>query len=324
MSLSGVDPVIVVRGHLGFGDCIHQRAIVRTLMERGENVVLETFYSALYQDLCDKGLRLQPIQGHPARVREETKLLRDPSLILPDACRYRLSYNARTVHKYGSILAAQYACCGIRMPARPDFSIPVPNEWKLAAVMKGAINFHKPTMVYRPLVLNNLFHCEARLPDVDAYAALFESIRERYHVVSVANLGDYGEHIVGPEMDADVKFHRGELSCEELIGLYASADLAFTCAGFAPVLAQAVGTSTVVVYGGHEGYRTTNSVGEHLAPTLAIEPLNVCECHGGHYTRGPNQELVKPVRTHECDKTMDLDAALHSLQKWEEWHYAHA
>jgi ADP-heptose:LPS heptosyltransferase len=137
-----------------------------------------------------------------------------------------------------------------------------------------------------------------------------------YHVVSVANLGDYGEHIVGPEMDVDTKFHRGELPFEELAGLYAEADLAFTCAGFAPVLAQAVGTRCVIVYGGHEGYRTTNSVGAHLAPTLPVEAINQCECHGGHYTRGAGGELVKPSRTHECDKTLDLDAALRSLREF--------
>jgi len=180
-------------------------------------------------------------------------------------------------------------------------------------------------MVYRPLVLNNLFHCEQRLPDVSAYEALYKSIRDQYHVVSVANLGDHGEHIVGPEMPVDIKFHRGELPFEELVGLYAEADLAFTCAGFAPVLAQAVGTRNVIVYGGHEGYRTTNIVGAHLAQTLPIEPNNVCECHGGHYTRGPGGVgLVKPEKTHECDKTINLPAALDRLRVFAERMHADA
>jgi len=144
-------------------------------------------------------------------------------------------------------------------------------------------------------------------------------VREHYFVVSACNLGDYGERIVGPEMDADLKLHRGELSFEELAGLYAEADLAFTCAGFAPVLAQAVGTRCVIVYGGHEGYRTTNAVGAHLAPTLAIEPINVCECHGGHYSRGPGGVgLVKPARDHDCDKTIYLPRALERLRDFVE------
>lgn len=306
--------MIVVRGHLGFGDCIHQRALVRDLM-REDDVLLQTFYSAMYQDLREEGLLLQSIPGHPPRVRERVPLGRDRVHVPADARQVRLRYNAATVHRHGSILAAQYACADMRMPEQPDFSLPVMTEWREAArTIVG--NSSKPIMVYRPLVLNNLFHCEQRLPDVKTYAALCESIRDDYFVVSVCNLGNYGERIVGPEPDANLKLHHGELPFEELVGLYAEADLAFTCAGFAPVLAQAVGTPTVVVYGGHEGYSTTNIVGAHLAPTLPIEATNQCNCHGGHYTRGPNQELVKPVRDHDCDKTIDLPAALARLHSF--------
>lgn len=307
--------MIVIRGHLGFGDCLHQRAIVRTFMERGEQVVLETFYAAMYYDLRAKGLKLQPIKGHPPRVREQGRLVRDHVDVPHDATRARLGYSAATVHAHGTILGAQYACCGLTMPERPDFSLPVPDAWRAMARARANVPYlDKPLMVYRPLVLNNLFHCEQRLPDVGTYARLFDSIRDKYHVVSVCNLGDYGEHIVGPEMHADVKFHAGELSFEELVGLYAEADLAFTCAGFAPVLAQAVGTRTVIVYGGHEGYGTTNIVGAHLAPTLPIEAVNQCECHGGHYSRGPGGGLVKPVIDHVCDKTVNEVDALMKLQ----------
>lgn len=308
--------MIVIRGHLGFGDCIHQRAIINTLMENGEtNIVLDTFYDALYQDQVARGLRLRRVPGHPPRIKEERELVSHRVKITSDARHVRMRYNAQTVHQHGSILAAQYACAGLTMPERPDFSIPVPQAWREAARERFGYGI-KPLMVYRPLVLNKLFHCEQRLPDVDAYAQLFESIRDDYHVVSVANLGNYGEHIVGPEMDADLKLHHGELSFEELVGLYCESDLAFTCAGFAPVLAQAVGTRCVIVYGGHEGYSTTNVVGKHLAPTLAIEAVNQCECHGGHYTRGPNQELVKPVKDHDCDKYIDLYEAKLSLYRF--------
>ncbi len=316
--------MIVIRGHLGFGDCIHQRAVVRTLMERGEQVLLETFYSALYQDLVADGMKIQGIGGHPPRIREDAKLPIGRVSIPHGARQVRMSYNADAIRKHGSILGAQYACAGLTMPQRPDFSIPVPEQWRQMARRRIG-SFSKPLMVYRPTVLNNLFHCEPRLPDLKTYAALFESVRDRYHVVSVANLGDNGEYIEGPEMPADTKYHRGELAFEELTGLYAEADLAFTCAGFAPVLAQAVGTRTVIVYGGHEGFRTTNSVGAHLAPTLAIEPVNVCECHAGHYFRVENRAgLVKPSQTHQCDKTIDLRAALSKLHEFVERQNAYA
>ncbi len=303
--------MIVIRGHLGFGDCVHQRAIIRTMMEQGEtDIVLETFYGAMYHDLVERGLKLRKISGHPPRIKELNTFPSHRISSIAGAAHFKLRYNATTVHQHGSILAAQYACCGMTMPKHPDFSLVVPDAWRKMARKRLGITSTKPLMVYRPLVLNNLFHCDARLPDVESYATLYRSICHDYHVVSVCNLGDYGEHIVGPEMAADTAFHRGELPFEELVGLYAEADLAFTCAGFAPVLAQAVGTRTVVVYGGHEGYKTTNSVGAHLAPTMAIEPANVCECHAGHYTRGVGGGLVKPKKDHECDKTLDVETAL--------------
>ncbi len=308
--------MIVIRGHLGFGDCLHQRAILRTLFEQGEtDIVLDTFYGAMYHDLIQRGLRLRPIKGHPPRVRERGHFINRRTEIADGAVHAKLRYNATSVHEHGSILAAQYACCGLTMPEKPDFSLVVPDEWRgLARERLGRIT--KPLMVYRPLVLNNLFRCEQRLPDVDAYATLYESIRDQFHVVTIANLGDYGEAIVGPGMPADTEFLHGELEYETLVGLFAEANLVFSCAGFAPVLAQAVGTPTAIVYGGHEGFKTTNSVGAHLAPSLAIEPLNVCECHGGHYTRGPGGELVKPVKDHECDKTLDLPIALTRLKEF--------
>lgn len=317
--------MIIMRGHLGFGDCLHQRAIVRTLMDAGEDVILETFYVNMYHDLVERGLRLQPIAGHPPRVREQGRFTRAIASRAGNAgARHaRLTYNAATVHRHGSILGAQYACCGLTMPERPDFNMPVPDEWRGAARARLGRS-DKPLMVYRPTVLNDMFHCEQRLPDIASYAALYESVRDRYHVVSLCNLGNCNEHIAGPEMPADVKFHHGELPFEELAGLYAEADVAFTCAGYAPVLAQAVGTRTVIVYGGHEGYRTTNSVGAHLAPTLAIEAVNQCECHGGHYSRGPDGGLVKPSRDHECDKTLDVPSALRQLQMFLEDAHADA
>ncbi len=53
----------------------------------------------------------------------------------------------------------------------------------------------------------------------------------------------------------------------------------FSPAGFGPVLAQAVGTPSITVYGGRESFRTTQRGGAHLAPTLGIDPIKPCDCH---------------------------------------------
>jgi hypothetical protein len=83
----------------------------------------------------------------------------------------------------------------------------------------------KPIMIYRPIVLNGTWPCPSRSPDPVAYAALYRSIKDRFFTVSVCNLDQKGEHIVGEEQDADLKLHHGEADFETLAGLFAEARL---------------------------------------------------------------------------------------------------
>jgi hypothetical protein len=302
--------LIVVRGMYGVGDCLHQRAVIRDLMKFDE-VVLETFYWSMYHDLIDQGLRLRLMGGIAPRIRDRKqsrmtpRSARDPR---PDH-EFRLTYHRDTIKMFGSILAAQYACVGLQMPERPDFSMSVPDAWREAAMLRvgaalrvqGASVPTKPLLVYRPSVLNDVWLSRARAPDPASYQRLYECIRDNFFVVSVANLGEKGEHIDGPEQPADIKFHRGELGFEELSGLFAEARLTLTCPGFSPVLSQTVGTPTAIVYGGNESFSTTNSVGKHLASTLALEPIKPCACH---------------LKDHDCDKTMDIPLQTQRLMEF--------
>lgn len=291
--------MLVLRSMYGIGDCIQQRAILRDVLSKGEPVILETFYKAMYHDLGRFGLRLCLIGGIPPRIRERDALRSD--IFLPrGAHRVKITYDPIRIKVHGSIMAAQYASVNMQMPEQPDFSLPVPREWRDHA--RALVGYPtKPLLVYRPIVLNNVWRAESRSPDPVLYSEIFRTLRDRYHVVSVANLGNAGEHIVGESQDADINFNRGELDFETLAGLYAEADLAFTCPGFAPVLAQAVGTKTVIVYGGNESFRTTNIVGAHLAPTLAIEPDEPCACHNKH---------------HDCNKHITLPPAIARLEEF--------
>jgi ADP-heptose:LPS heptosyltransferase len=133
-----------------------------------------------------------------------------------------------------------------------------------------------------------------------AYAALYRSIKDRFFTVSVCDLTQKGEHIVGEEQEADLKLHKWRADFETLAGLFAEAALVFGNAGFTPILAQAVGTPNICVYGGNESFRFTNVVGAHLAPTLPIEPVKPCECHDRH---------------HKCDKDIDLADALPKVKR---------
>ena len=295
--------MIVLRSMYGIGDCLHQRAVVRESMKQQDVVVLETFYRAPYHDLVEQGLHLNVVRGNKPRIRERDPL-RHSSLAIAPFSRVpwvKITYDPVRIHATGSILAAQFNSVGMQMPLKADFSLPIKPEWrKWARQAVGPVS--KPILVYRPIVLNGVWRAEARAPDPTTYRRLFRTLRARYHVVSIANLGDAGEHVVGdPEEDVDTAFNRGELDFETLIGLFAEADLAFTCPGMAAVLAQAVGTRTVIVYGANECHRTTNCVGDHLAPTLAIEPDIPCDHH---------------LKNCDCSKHITLPPAIARLEEF--------
>jgi len=154
----------------------------------------------------------------------------------------------------------------------------------------------RPWMVYRPLVARPEWRGSmARNADPGDYAALFDEIRDKFFVVSVADLAEGQEWIVGPEAKADLSFHRGELTFEALAALFEMSDLVFTSSGFAAVLGPAVGTPTISVIGGYEDPRCHDS-GAKFAPYLAIGPRAPCSCWTSQCRKA-------------CDKSIDLAPA---------------
>ena len=281
----------------GIGDNLHGRAVLRELMKT-HKVRLEGFYPAMVHDLIGQGLEFVSFAPgrHPPRIKAGEVKASHRSF----AANMKMSYSPEAIKAAGSILAAQFRSCGLAMPSRPDFSLPVPDAWRAKArtLIASWPTEGRPVLVYRPIVQNKIWECPSRSPDPKAYAALFAAIRDQFFVASVADLTQQ-EWIVGEEQSADIKLHKGELDFEALAGLFAEADLAFTNPGFTPVLSQAVGTPCIIVYGGNESFRTTNSVGAHLANTLAIEADRPCECH---------------ARTHNCDKTITLPPAIERVK----------
>jgi ADP-heptose:LPS heptosyltransferase len=175
-----------------------------------------------------------------------------------------------------------------------DFSLPVPNAWRAKALHIVRPRPGRPMMVLRPLVDRTEWGgCDTRNPDPKAYAALYNAIRSRFFVVSIADLVDRVEWICGDHLDADVALHAGELDAEALVGLIASAALTFCSPGFALIASQAVGTPVISVYGGRESSRFYE-YGARFAPTLGIDPVLPCDCF---------------LPKHQCDKRIDLDCA---------------
>jgi len=305
-------PAVNLTGHFGIGDNLHQRAVVRELM-KDYDVWLHTCHFNLFHDLIARGLKLimRPTSLHAqakTMKREHSQFVGAAFPSPPaDARPLRIGYPKSLIDRHGSILEAMFGCVGMKMPERPDFSLPLKPEWRTEvrerylnkwATEKPLFN-ERRLMIHRPITVRNEWDGRSRNPDIKAYDELYRSIRDQFFVVSIADLAPGREWIEGPEQDVDIKLHNGELTFEEMASLFAAADLIYCNAGFAPVLAQAVGTPLAVVYGGRESYRTTQRVGAHLAPTLPIDVINPCDCHSAK---------------HRCDKRIDLPVALARLQ----------
>jgi ADP-heptose:LPS heptosyltransferase len=152
----------------------------------------------------------------------------------------------------------------------------------------------KPILVYRPLVERTEWNgCAARNPDHNAYAELYASVRDRFHVVSIADLVPGKEWMVGHEVEVDQKFHAGELPFETLAGLFSIAAMVFASPGFAVILAQAVETPVVAVFGSYEASYSFSG-GARWCPYLGIDPIRPCDDFNHSNTK---------------DKTIDVEAA---------------
>src|SRR5690606_15404134 len=187
----------------------------------------------------------------------------------------RIFYTPQQVKELGSVLAAMCQSAGVEH-SKADFRMPVPQEW--VDLAHTFVQTDRPILVYRPLVERKEWGgCVTRNPDHGTYARLLAGIRGRYHLVSIADLEPGQEWMVGEPVEADQTFHAGELPFEAIAGLVSIAGLVWSSPGFAVVLAQAVGTKVVAVFGGYESSRSFLS-GARFSPYLGIDPIHPCEC----------------------------------------------
>ena len=305
-------PPLHIQGMHGMGDCLHQRAVLRQLMQR-HDVTLETSWPAMYHDLMADGLH---VARRPVGLRTQTKNAARESETAKFSSRHpllragmRISYTGQQVLASPSKTILEVMCnvTGTSF-AEADYQLPVPDAWH--ALLFERLNreglpgsAEKPWMFYRPLVARPEWRGSmARNADPGAYNELYRSIRDQFFVVSVADLGGGVEQIVGPPADADVTLHQGELVFEALAALAQQSDLVFTSSGFASILGPAVGTPTISVVGCYEDPRCHDS-GAKFSPYLSIGPENPKACWTSA-CRGP------------CNKTLNMEAARAAVLKF--------
>lgn len=302
-------PALHVQGMHGMGDCLHQRAVLRQLMQKYA-VTLETSWASLYHDLVAEGLVLVRV---PVGLRTQTKNANREAELFRAARTYntqglRIRYGGAEVMQTESKTVLEAMCNATGTDyAYADYRLAIPDAWtqglfaKLGDLPDRA--FTHPWLVYRPLVGRHEWRGSiARNADPASYTKLFQILRDTFFVISVADLEPGREWLVGPQLKADKTFHQGELVFETLAALFKHASLVYTSSGFAAILGPAVGTPTISVVGGYES-TGCHSSGARFAPYLAIGPRVECGC----WTSQCRQA---------CDKSIDMDAADARLRKF--------
>jgi len=275
---------LILNGMHGLGDNLHERALLRELMRTNE-VWFKTSWPQIFWDM-ERQLHLLPLQspiGWMAKNELRTAALYGRTQPPPNTRAITngyLSVMPKGIATYGSVLGVMANICGV---AVGDFRLPIAPAWsEKADALLARLAPTKPVLIYRPPIAiseANRLSAQAKIarnPDLETYYTLISEIRDRYFVISLADV-TVMERLLDSPFKADAEFHHGELDFETIAALTQKARLVFCSPCFMTVLAQAVGTPMICVFGGFEDARSF-SAGARFSPTLSIEPVQPCCC----------------------------------------------
>lgn len=301
-------PTLLVHGMHGLGDNIHQRAVLRLLMET-YSITLETSWASIYHDLIAQGLK---VVRRPTALRTQARNANRPTEAAmfspaPPAhhhhhSRIRIGYNTRDVIRTRTQTVLEAMLISANLAARveeADYRLPLKQEWLDAAdALIASWKPTKPILIYRPLTHRPEWPgASIRAANPECYAEIVAMFRDEFFVVSVGDLEPGKEWVLGPQLRADVTLHKGELEFETLAALYHRAKLVYTAGGFSAILGPAVGTAVMSIGGGYEPPSWMSS-GARFAPFLSVPTMHPCVC-GSSSCRNHCEKLIDMVKARD-------------------------
>lgn len=274
---------MIIHAMKGLGDSVYSRAFLKNMPGP---IYLDTPWPELVVDL-----------PHVRCVRPQTNLrtqakniARHSSWLMPPA-----KQPARHI-RYGTegIIPGMIASFGV-MPGEFDLP-PLPPSPETGKYV-----------VVRPATVRSEWRADTRNPDPEyIITAAAEAKARGYKVISVADLVDGVEWMVGDSPYADVRYHKGELPVEQLLALVKGAAAVIGGIGWLVPAALSAKVPAWIICGGQGGYNAP----ELITPkgqtniTFAV-PDNFCRCR---------------LKMHNCDKRIsDYDS---KLAQWADRHLA--
>lgn len=255
---------IFIDGMQGLGDSIYQRAFVKRLPA---GTYIQTAWPEIYEDLPVKPVRSDTTLRTQQKNESRTSAVYHEK---PDSYeRRRIFYGPDDLAR-GSILDAMRRKFGVE-PAGFDLPTLAENRFR-----------DLPVAVIRPATVRSEWRSDSRNPDPDYLVQAAKILRQHFFVISVADLEDGKEWLVGEAPEADLQLHKGELELRQLLALVQNAAVVVTPVGWALPAAICYRTPVYVVAGGR---------GAHNAPEVVTDPAmdlsrvgwaipdNYCRCH---------------------------------------------
>ena len=272
---------MIIHSMKGLGDNVYQRAFIKALPKP---VYLDTPWPEIYFDI--PGVHF--IRPQTTLRTQAKNIARHADWVMPPTRQptRQIRYGAEGIIP-GMAASFGVAPGAFDLPPLP----PSPEQGKYVVV--------------RPATVRSEWRADTRNPDPAyiGFAALQASTRG-YKVISVADLQEGQEWMVGFPPIADVEYHKGELPVEQLLSLVANASAVIGGIGWLVPTALAAKVPAWIICGGQGGYNAP----ELITPkgqsniTFAV-PDNFCRCR---------------LKQHGCDKRIsDYDA---KLAQWADRH----
>lgn len=266
---------VFVVGMNGLGDNLFQRPWIAGLT-KSEEVYLQTPWPEVY-----RGIDVKLVKPRKNFMRTQLKNVNRSSVVW------------ETPPKHARTITLEYDTDALRA-----FNIMQHIGNQLGLVTFDTVAFHlprfgfpdqvksnsKPIAVIRPATVRTEWACPTRNPEPKYLAwCSRELMNLGYHVVSIADTELGVETIVMPEPPAHQKFHQGELSVPEIIGLCQVSKQIVTGSGMMLVIGAATQSSMFVIFGGRG---SIDSPAKVFDPRMGLNrvswalPDRFCRCSG--------------------------------------------
>lgn len=256
---------ILINGMRGLGDNIYQRSLIKRL----KKVYIDTPWPELYEDLDVKF------------VKPKTTLRTQSKNIAKQIGRFH-NYPGGEIKSvsYGSdgMIKGMEKCLGVKFK---DIELPSfgdsPVDGRYAVI--------------RPVTVRREWAAPSRNPEPKYLLEAVDELKKAgIKIVSVADIEEGEEWLVGEEPYSDVKFHKGELDVKQLLSLIEHAWVVVGGVGWIVPACIAYNTSSWIIHGGYGAFNHPDNLTHplvNLSKQHYILPDNFCRCDR---------------RDHNCDK----------------------